>query len=111
MSKQLLFTDMWIPVSEDRLPPDDHEEVLLYNSKMGLIFTYTGHTARQMFDKNWANKNAKGMSGGFEFRVCEITHWMPVFPPEGGIASCEYYRNAVPKWKRNSTQIQSRRRS
>ena len=109
-SKRELFMDMWIPVSENRLPPDDNEEVLLYNKEVGIIFTYTGRTARQMFNKHWGDKNAKCMSGGIEFKPCAITHWMPVFPPEGCIASCEYYRSEVPKWKKNQQPV-SRRRS
>lgn len=100
MSKRLLFTDMWIPVSTGRLPPDDNEEVLLYNSKVGLIFTFPGHTARLMFTRNQMDKNLTEVSRGCEFQVCDVTHWMPVFPPEGQIASCEYYRNETPKWKR-----------
>ena len=100
MSKRLLFIDMWIPVSAERLPPDDHEEVLLYNSNVGMIFTYPGYMARAMFDKLKCDKTATEIKNGFAFQACDITHWMPVFSPAGQKASCEHYWKETPKWKR-----------
>ena len=88
MSKREFMEQAWIK-AEDRLPnPAIHKDILTYNEHSGLINKPLASVIREIVKymrQFWSGQIKRPRDGSGTY-ICalEITHWMPVFPPEEG---------------------------